>query len=230
MTTEFEKDLQVADDLYDDGRHSGAVKVCSSALKFAKNDEQIAIALDRRGWSARYVGFKDRDGKNREAAYKMAREDWQRVLKISSDIDLRISAIKGLILLPEEDGEELYRTGITAVNQYADNLKAELGNSYGLMVREEDPEKAIHIFLNTYGTVEKETVIAGHLMQNVGTCYLILKGLEKNVFQRNLYAIEAINYLEIAIKEYPKDQIKHRGSTQGKIDRIKKEIGIEEEQ
>jgi len=225
--SEFEEDLQVANSLYEDGKYSRAVKACSLALKYAQDNEQIAVTLKRRGWAARYDGFKSKDEAYRKAAYKMARKDWRKVLEMSSDIDLKISAIKGLMLLPEEDSEELYQIGIVAIDEHAKNLKAELGNSYGLMIREEDPRRATFIFLNAYETVEKGTTIAGHLMQNAGTCYLMLKGQEEIVFQKRHYSIEAIKYLEIAMEEYPENQIEHRRSAQGKIDRTREEMETE---
>ncbi len=222
--SEFEEDLQAANDLYEKGEYSKAIQACFFALEHAENDEKIAVVLDRRGWSARYVGFKSEDEGNREAAYKMAKEDWRKVLEISSDIDLKISAIKGLMLLPGEGGEKLFRMGIAIVDKHAENPKAELRNSYGLLIREKNPVGAADLFRNAYKTVEKGTTIAGHLMQNLGTCLLIMKNDEEDPKWKMTYAIKAIRYLETAMEEYPESQIEHRRSTQEKIDNTKKEI------
>ena len=226
--SEFEEDLRVIETLYEDGKYSGAIQACSLALEYTRDNEEIVVVFNKRGWAARYDGFKSENEAYRKEMYKIAREDWRKVLELSSDTNLRISAIKGLMLLPGENGKELYQTGIVTIDKYANNLKAEIGNSYGLMVREKDPMKATTIFWNAYKTVEKGTIIAGHLMQNLGTCLLILKNNDKDPRQKLSHAIEAVQYLKIAMKEYPENQFEHRRSTQRKIDKTETEIIIEE--
>jgi len=221
---EFREDLQAANELYKDGKYPEAIRACSLALKYTHDVEEIAVTLDQRGWAARYDGFKSKDEAYGKAAYKIAKEDWRKVLEISSDINLKTSAIKGLMLLPEEDGEELFQMGMAAIDRYTNDLKAELGNSYGLMVRQEDPIGATKIFRDAYRMVEKGTVIAGHLMQNLGTCLLIRENDESDPRWKRVLGVEAVECLEIAMEEYPESQIEHRRSTQGKIDRTNEEI------
>lgn len=222
---EFEKDLQAANTFYKGGKYSEAIQACFFALTYAKSDEEKAVVLNRRGWAARYDGFKSEEEKYKEEAYKMAREDWRKVLELSSDINLKISAIKGLMLLPGGNAKGLCRMGMTIIDKHAENLKIEIRNSFGLSIMEKDPRGALSVFRSAYyGTAEKGTTIAGHLMQNMGTCWLILKNQQKALVWRRSYAVNAVECLEIAMKEYPEDQIEHRGSTQEKINRTEKEI------
>ena len=221
---EFEGDLQAANIFYKDGKYLEAVQACFFALTHAKSDEEKAVVLNQRGWAARYDGFKSEEEKHREEAYEMAREDWRKVLELSSDIDLKISAIKGLMLLPGEDIEALCQIGEAAILDYANNLTAEIVNSYGLVVRETDIDKAISIFTDGYWKAKDGTTIAGHLAQNIGSCLLIQKNQEKSLELKRKYAVSAIHKLRIALKAYPENQIEHRRSVQGKIDNTQKEI------
>lgn len=222
--TGFKENFQMANDLYRDGKYSEAIHACFLALNYVEGDEEKAVVLNRRGWAARYDGFKSEEEKHKEEVYEMAGNDWRAVLELSSNIDLKISAIKGLMLLPGEDTKRLCQIGMTNVDNHAKNLKAEIRNSFGLSIKEKDPRGAISIFRGVYSTVEKGTTIAGHLMQNIGTCWLILKNREKALTWKISHATKAIECFEIAMKEYPKDQVEHRRSTQGKIDRTKEEI------
>lgn len=221
---EFEKDLQAANIFYKDGKYFEAIQACFFALTNAKNNEEKAVVLNRRGWAVRYEGFKSEEEKHKEEAHEMARNDWRAVLELSSNIDLKISAIKGLMLLPGENTRRLCQVGMANVDNHAKNLKAEIKNSFGLSIREKDPRGALSVFRNVYGTVEKGTAIAGHLMQNMGTCWLILKSQQEALVWRRSYAVNAVECLEIAMKEYPKDQVEHRRSTQEKINNTEKEI------
>ena len=63
---EFEGDLQVANTFYKDGKYPEAVQACFFALTHAKSDEEKAVVLNRRGWAARYDGFKSKEEKHRE--------------------------------------------------------------------------------------------------------------------------------------------------------------------
>ena len=221
---EFERNLQAANIFYKDGEYSEAVQACFFALVYAKSNEEKAVVLNRRGWAARYDGFKSEEEKHREGAYEMARKDWRKVLELSSDIDLKISAIKGLMLLPGEDVKALCQMGKVTVSNYANNLTAEIMNSYGLVIRETDVDEAMSIFEKGYEKAEKGTTISGHLAQNVGTCRLIQKDREKSLKLKREYALGAMISLRVALKEYPENQIEHRRSVQGKIDNTQKEI------
>ncbi|MCK4799573.1 hypothetical protein KAS31_01190 [Candidatus Parcubacteria bacterium] len=223
-TTEFQEKFLKAKIYYEGGKYYEAIQVCNFALTYAKNDEEIALVLNKRGYAERYFGFKSTLDRHRENSYKKARADWKKVLEISSDIELKISAIKGLMLLPGEDIEALYQTGEVTVLNYANNLIAEIMNSYGLVIRETDIDKAISIFTEGYGKAKKGSTIAGHLMQNIGTCWLMLKNQEESLELKKEYAISAIGYLKIALQEYPEDQIEHRRSVQEKIDNTQAEI------
>ena len=153
----------------------------------------------------------------------MARTDWRKVLELSSDINIKVSAIKGLMLLPGEGTMSLCQVGMADIDNHAKNLKAEIKNSFGLSIREKDPRKAVSVFRSVYRTVEKGTTIAGHLMQNMATCWLIIKDQEKDLVWKIDSANKAIEYLKIAMKEYPEGEIEHRRSTQEKINRTEKE-------
>ena len=218
------KDLQVADTFYKDGKYSEAVQACFFALTHAKSDEGKAVVLNRRGWAARYDGFKSGEKEHREEAYEMARTDWRKVLELSSDINIKVSAIKGLMLLPGENVEALCRMGEVAISNYANNLTAEIINSYGLVVRGTDIDKAISIFTKGYEEAERGTTISGHLAQNIGTCRLMQKDQEKSLKSKKECAISAIISLRVALEEYPENQIEHRRSVQGKIDNTQAEI------
>lgn len=227
---DFKISLRHADNLYAAGKWEAAVSAASAALEAAKatgNEENSADVLNRRGWSERYVGFKTDSLDIRREMYENARRDWQEVLNISKNLKTRISAIKGLILLPDENIQQLCEKGLLEIKrneQELENLKAEMINSQAIEIRKTDPVQASNMFVRAHEKVQPQTVIAGHLMQNAGTCWLMLLKEEKGLYQRYLFAQRAISCFEQALMEYPADQTEHRKSTQTKLDNIKKDL------
>lgn len=226
---EFEELMKKRDKEYSDGRWKESIPFATAAMGVAI--QATALAQNERAWGRRYVGYKTDDLSEREEMYELARQDWRAVLEKSKNIDTRISAIKGLILLPRENIVELCDIGTGEIKtqvseeQRRENMKAELLNSKGIDVRKTDPISAERIFLNAYKTVEHGIVIAGHLINNVGVCHLILKNKPKiNKGEKREHAEKAIKYLRMALKEYPEDQIEHRRAAQKKIDNTLKEI------
>lgn len=221
---EFETRMLKAEVYYKDGKYYDAIQMCNFAFVYTKSDEERALVLNRRGYAERFYGFKSKVNEHKQESYEMARKDWRKVLELSSNIDLRISVIRGLMLLPGEDIEALCQTGKVAISNYADNLEAELINSYGLVVRETDQERAISIFTDGYDKAERGTIISGHLAQNVGTCRLIQKNQEESLKSKKEYAISAIISLKVALEEYPEDQKEHRRAVENKIANTRAEI------
>lgn len=226
----FERLMKEADELYANGEWLKAIKPASMAKEVAKtigNNEYIAEALNRRGWSTRYVGFKSKIPNEINELYKDAYRDWQGVLSKSTNLKTRISAIKGLILLPGENVNQLCDQGMLEIKndqQEKENLKAELINSKAIELRKTDPLVAFNMFTQAYETVQHRTVIAGHLLQNAGTCWLMLLKDEKDLYNRKHFAQRAILCLEKALEEYPNDQTEHRKSTQNKLDNTRKDL------
>ncbi|MCK4454038.1 hypothetical protein KAU51_01660 [Candidatus Parcubacteria bacterium] len=226
---EFEELMEKRDKEYSDGNWKESIPFATAAISVAI--QATALAQNGRAWGRRYVGYKTDDPQERETMYRLARQDWRAVLKTSTNIDTRISAIKGLMLLPEENIPELCELGIREIKlripeyQRRENIKAELLNSKGIDVRKTNPEDAERIFLNAYETVERGIVIAGHLINNAGVCHLILKNQAEDKGEKREHAEQAIKYLKMALKEYPEDQIEHRRAAQKKIDNTLMEIG-----
>lgn len=227
---DFKISLRHADNLYAAGKWEAAVSAASAALEAAKatgNEENSADVLNRRGWSERYVGFKSKNPDEKNAMYEAARKDWRVVLEKSKNLKTRISAIKGLILLPDEDVNQLCDMGMLEIKndqQEKENLKAELINSKAIELRKTDPAQASNMFFGAHKKVQPRTVIAGHLMQNAGTCWLMLLKEEKDFYKRKLFAQRAISCFEQALMEYSADQIEHRKSTQNKLDNTRKDL------
>ncbi len=229
----FKKMLKGADELYENGEWRRSVDIANVAVDTAReigNEEYSANALNRRGWGERYVGFKSDNPEERKVMYEAARKDWKVTLEKSKNLRTRISAIKGLILLPGKDVKKLCNIGIQEIQnshldaQEKENIKAELENSREIETRKTDPQKAEKGFLKSYETVQHGTVIAGHLLQNAGTCCLMLLKDAKDAYDKYYLARRAILLLEKALEEYPADQIEHRKSTQNKINNTKKDL------
>lgn len=231
---DFKNSMKEADDLYAAGKYEAARNAANKALEVALeiaketgNDEYSADALNRRAWSERYAGFKSDNSKVQEEMHESARVDWQEVLFLSKNLKTRISAIKGLILLPDAKIENLYKMGreeIRRSQQELENLKAELINSQALEIRKTNPLQAFHKFQEAYKIVEHGITIAGHMEQNMGVCWLMLVKDEKHSGTRKAYFERAIKHFEQALAEYPKDQIEHRKSTEKKLANAEKEI------
>ncbi len=229
----YREALREAEELYKKAEYEKAIEQADISLELAielKNEEYQATALNKRAWPERYIGFKTKDEDLRAKMYNLAKKDWQAVLEKSNDTKIRISAIKGLILLPGENVKELCNVGIQEIHnshletQEAENMKAELKNSREIETRKTDPKKAEEGFLKAYETVQHGTVIAGHLLQNAGTCCLMLLKDAKDSYDKYNLAQRAILLLEKALEEYPADQIEHRKSTQNKINNTKKDL------
>ena len=224
MTTVFQTKFSEAEEYYKNGEYYEAIQVCKFALTCVGNNEERALVLNKRGYAERYLGFRSTSEEHRENSYKKAGTDWREVLIISSDIELQISAIKGLMLLPGEDLEALCRISKVAILNYSNNLTAEIMNLYGLVIRGTDTNEAMFIFEKGYGKAERGTIISGHLAQNIGICRLMQKNQEKDLRSKREYAISAMISLRVALEEYPENEIEHRRSVQGKIDNTQKEI------
>ena len=222
---DFKKTYKETGILYDNGEYRKANAPSLEAVNVAV--KLLVMALRKKGWTNRQIGYKNPEA--RDKAYKVALNCAQEILKMSEDVEERNSAIKLLILLPEIDIEPLCNMGIRELDgsnldyQERDNLKAELSNSLGLEIRKTDPARAFVIFTESFKTVEKGTIIAGHLMHNAGTCLLILKN-EATHIEKYSHARSAIRYLERALENYPKDQKGHRDAVEKKITNTQKEI------
>ncbi len=223
---EFEKWMDVADKEYKNGDYVASRKMADFAIFFAKMPKNFAKAFNRRARAKRYIAFKTEDKIPKEIMYMSARQDWETVINISGDIDveIKISAIKGIMLLPGEDIELLYNFGNKIIEDQASNWKekrnliGELGNSYGIEVRKTDPLAAKRIFLNHYALINKKTLIAGHLAHNAGTCFLMLRNEESNESEKRYYlALSAIRWLHQALEDYPVDQVTHIKTVENKI-------------
>ncbi len=227
---DFKIGMRHADNLYTAGKWEAAMNAASAALEAANktsNEENSADALNRRGWSARYVGFKSDNPEVKKEMYENARRDWKEVLNISKNLKTRISAIKGLILLPNAKIEILYAMGMEEIKrnqQDLENLEAELMNSKAIEIRKTDQVRAFNMFEDAYKIVRRGTVIAGHLKQNAGTCWLMLLKEEKDLYRRELFAHRAIKNLKEALNEYPSDQTEHRKSTEKKLANAEEEL------
>lgn len=226
----FEELMKKRDEKYGNGKWKESIPFATGAMSAARDEEEVALAQNGRAWGERYVGYKTDDPKERQRMYELARLDWRAVLEKSKNIDIRISAIKGLILLPEENVPELCDLGVreikTQISEYQrrEDMKAELLNSKGIDIRKTDPVAAEGIFLDAYETVEHGIVIAGHLINNAGVCHLMLKNQAEDKGDKRKHAEKAIEYLRKALIEYPEDQIEHRRAAQRKIDNTLKEI------
>lgn len=226
----FKVSMSHADSLYKAGKWEAAADAASAALEAANatgNEEYSAEALNRRAWSRRYIGLKSNDPDVIKQMYEKAQRDWREVLDISKNLEMRISAIKGLILLPAESVEEWCEIGLEQINrkrQELTNLEVDLINSKAIEIRKTDQVRAFNMFEEAYKIVQHGTVIAGHLKQNAGTCWLMLLKGEEELYQRILFVNRAIRNLEKALAEYPADQVEHRKSTQNKLDNIRKDL------
>lgn len=231
---DFKNSMREADDLYAAGEYEAARNAASRALEVALeiaketgNDENSADALSRRAWSERYVGFKSDNPKVQKEMYESARIDWLEVLFLSKNLKTRISAIKGLILLPNANIESLYEMGTEEIKrnqQELENLEAELMNSKAIEIRKTDQVRAFNMFEDAFKIVRRGTVIAGHLKQNAGTCWLMILKNEKDPYMKELFANRAIKNLKEALAEYPADQAEHRKSTEKKLANAEEEL------
>ena len=229
--TEFEELMEIRDKYYKKGYYGQSIYWATRAIELARNKEEMALALNARAWGERYVGYKADDPMVKDKMYALAKGDWTAVLEtMPEDIDVVISAIKGFMLLPGNDVEELYKLGAREIekrivdDQTKDNLKADLINSMGIIAREKDPEVAERIFLQGYEIVESGITTAGHLINNAGVCHLILKNQAEEKNEKYLHAKVALEFLTEALDHYPLDQIEHRRAAQKKIDNTLKEI------
>ncbi|MCK5490861.1 MAG: hypothetical protein KAI67_03385 [Candidatus Pacebacteria bacterium] len=229
MTEEFTTALKEANKAYSDGNHKEALELATDAERIAL--EMTIQATRKKSWSARQVGYKENDESIRVKMYCIARTGAQFILDYSRDFEMRNSAIKLLMLLPGSDIESLCKIGVREV-KFAELINegekeswiGELRNSLGIEVRKTDPRQAMDIFLSTHETVKSKTVIAGHLMQNAGTCLLMQMNETKYINMKHYYAHKAIQLLQKAIDEYPEDQKGHRESVKNKINNTKEEI------
>lgn len=223
---DFEEAYEETEILYDNGEYKKANVPSLRAVNAAV--ELLVMALGKRGWTARYIGYKNPEERN--AAYKTAKSCTEEILRMSKDIKARNSAIKLLILLPDQDVELLCNMGIRELDgsdldyQEKENLKAELRNSLGIEIRKTNSVKAFHMFDEAFKTVEKGTTIAGHLKHNIATCFLILKNETVHEKKKMSYARDAIKYLEEALDNYPIDQKGHRKAVEDKIKNTRSEI------
>lgn len=229
--TEFERLMEHRDLDYKYGYYESSNDWATKAIGAARDKEEIALAVVKRGWGERFRGFKIDDPDERKKMYLAAKHDWLFVLEDEpKDIDVMISAIKGLMLLPGEDVYELYELGEREIakrvtdSQERKNLEGELGNSQGIQVRAKYPKTAMQIFLYHYKEVTPGTVVAGHLIKNLAVCCLMLKNSELDKQEKAEYANVAIGYLRKSLKEYPLEQIEHRRDAQAKIDNTIEEI------
>jgi len=219
--------------LYEDGKYLSAYLAASDAVSQAM--KAYELTLRKRMWGARFAGLKDE--KIRDEMYKIARQDALQIISMSEDVEIRNSAIKLLILLPGEDIKKWCVMGIDelqsaelvgiATEEDKGDLIAELKNSLGSAIKKENPEKALKIFLDAYDLLSKKgTTLAGHLMQNAGTCQLMLADVEKDESRRLAHPEKAREYLGKALENYPRDQTAHRETTSRKlndaIEKIKK--------
>lgn len=223
---EFKDAYQKAEKLYTDGKYEKAVPVAEEAMKIAT--DSLVKALRKQAWSAKHAGHKNAE--IRDKMYEIAFACAKKILEISGDPEARNSAIKLLILLPGAKTKELCEMGLKELDkayfiyQKRENLKAELKNSLGLEVRKVNPAEAICIFLNAYETVSKGTTLAGHLLHNAGTSWLIMANAEKKNLKKWSYLTYALDNLEKALKEYPVDQIGHIKAVKGKLNDIENKI------
>ena len=248
--TEFEELMAKRDEDYKGGYYKLSINWATKAIEAARNKEEIVLALLKRGWGRRFVGYKTHDLVEREEMYTEAKYDWLFVLEDRpKNIDVVISAIKGLMLLPVNSEEtveveiegmvltlnkeivELYQTGEREIKervsgQDAQNMKAELLNSLGLVVRSSDLITAENIFGLAFGISKSGITITGNAMQNAATCRLILKDAAENPEEKRNHAMIAIKRLKIALEPqgYPEEEIEHRRNCQKKIDNTREEI------
>lgn len=212
-----------ANKLYDVGAYPDAFRFANEAAEFIEKD--YVLILRKRMWSAYHVGFKEEV--KRAEMYEIARKDARLVLATSNDLRIRNSAIKLLIILPDEDVRRLCSVGIRELSlsnlssQEKEDLKGELRNSLGLEVKKSYPDKAIHIFTDAYETVSKGTTLTGHFKHNAGTCWLEMANIEKDNMKKMAYLTHALDNLQQALKEYPANQLAHRKTVEEKIKDIK---------
>lgn len=216
---EYKKAMEEAEKYYQSEDFDNSIVKASEAIATIRECE--VIALRKRAWSNKHKGHKNPE--IREECYREAKNDAYEILEISKDVETRNSAIKLLILLPDENVKILCNAGINEAEnsglseQEKGNLKAELKNSLGLEIKKSDPEEAMRVFNDAYESVTKNTTLAGHLKHNAGTCYLEMANAENNNLDKYSYLIDALEYLQKALKEYPASQTLHRSAVERKI-------------
>lgn len=232
MEEDWKRPFERAEALYGEGKYLEALKPAEEAVGIIA--ELHALALRKAAWSARQIGLKN-DSK-REEMYKVAREYARLILEISHNVEMRNSAIKLLVILPDEDVKRLCSMGVSELrrapnldDRVREDMIGELENSRGLAIQGGYPLDAERIFLGAYATVSKKTTLAGHLLNNTGGCWIKMAESEKDDPQRLFYLERAVGYFEKALEEYPEDQVGHRNALKKKMqdikDRIQKEKG-----
>ena len=225
-TKKFEVAYEKAKNLYAIGEYKEALNPSLESVDLAL--DILAIALRKRMWIARQVGYKD--PKVRNEAYEIAMICAKQLLEISKNVEERNSAIKILILLPGMDTEGLCKMGLKELDeahfiyQKRDNMKAEFMNSLGIEVGKTNFIKAFHIFNEAFKIVEERTTVAGHLMQNTATLFLRRKNETVHKGKKMSYSYDAIKYLGKALENYPEDQKGHREAVEKKIANTETEI------
>lgn len=153
------------------------------------------------------------------------------IRNIAGYVKERISVIKLLLLIPDQDIENLCAQGLGELEEamdegiIRDNLKAEILNSLGIFYKRPDTPLAIKKFEEALELATPGTVICGHLLQNLGDCYQnYFRDSEKSASKRAEAFHQALDCWHLALENYPEDQKVHRESVQKRINGINEEM------
>lgn len=220
---------------------SGQFAAAKINLGLAK-DQSISLlapAFAEWLWASRYEILKD---EGLDAAAKKTRyyeevvPDAELFLQITLQnmaalVKERVSVIKLLLLIPDQNIEELCAQGLGELEESMaegvarDNLKAEILNSLGIFYKRTATPQAIKKFKEALKLATQGTVIYGHLLQNLGDCYQnYFRDSDKSASDRVKAFHQALECWQLALENYPKDQRVHRESVEKRIKNINEEM------